>query len=126
MIFIKMNSKKKKVIIYIDGSNFYFSIKKAFNCKVDIEKFCKKIVGEDDLITINYYISPSNPYLNRGVDEYRQGRPHDALHLDHRSSRDTRRGQLAPHIIQKHRPRRGGQSRAQSPFQLPPARSGSL
>ncbi len=59
-----MNSKNKKVIIYIDGSNFYFSIKKTFNCKVDIEGFCKKISLNNDLVRINYYISPvgeSNP-----------------------------------------------------------------
>ena len=48
----------KKVIIYIDGSNFYFSIKNKFNIKVDIEKFCKKLVGNKDLVKINYYIAP--------------------------------------------------------------------
>ena len=67
MTFYKMSSKKKKVIIYVDGSNFYFSIKKAFNCKIDIEKFCKKLVGNDDLARINYYISSvvqsSNPEM---------------------------------------------------------------
>jgi len=59
-------TSKKRVAIYIDGSNFYFSIKKAFNCKVDIEKFCKKIVGNNVLLKINYYISPvgdSNPKM---------------------------------------------------------------
>jgi len=62
-----MNSENKKVIIYIDGSNFYFSIKKTFNCKIDIEKFCKKLSENDNLIKINYYISPivqlSNPKM---------------------------------------------------------------
>jgi len=56
----------KRVVIYIDGSNFYFSIKKKFGCKIDIEKFCKKLTGENDLIKINYYISPvgeSNPEM---------------------------------------------------------------
>ena len=48
----------KRVAIYLDGSNFYFSIKKKFNCRVDIEKFCKKLVGGKDLIKINYYIAP--------------------------------------------------------------------
>ena len=48
----------KRVVIYIDGSNFYFSIKKAFNERIDLEKFCKKLVGDNDLIKINYYISP--------------------------------------------------------------------
>lgn len=61
-----MVSKDKKVAIYIDGSNFYFSIKKAFKCKVDIEKFCENLVGDNDLVKINYYISPvgdSNPEM---------------------------------------------------------------
>jgi len=58
MIFYKMSSKKKKVVIYIDGSNFYFSIKNAFNCKIDIEKFCKKLAVNESLVGINYYISP--------------------------------------------------------------------
>jgi len=52
------DSKSKKVIIYIDGSNFYFSIKNKFKVKIDIGKFCKKIVGNNELIKINYYIAP--------------------------------------------------------------------
>jgi uncharacterized LabA/DUF88 family protein len=61
-----MNSRKRKVVIYIDGSNFYFSIKKTFNCKIDIEKFCKKLSEDYDLISINYYIAPvgeANPKM---------------------------------------------------------------
>jgi len=53
-------SKKKKVVIYIDGSNFYFSIKSKFNVKIDIEKFCEKLVINKELIKINYYIAPLN------------------------------------------------------------------
>ena len=41
-------------MIYIDGSNFYFSVKKRFNIKIDIEKFCKKLVGTNELVKINY------------------------------------------------------------------------
>ena len=51
---------KKRVIIYIDGSNFYFAIKNRFNVKIDIEKFCKKLAGNKELIEINYYIAPLN------------------------------------------------------------------
>ena len=61
-----MISKNKKIVIYIDGSNFYFSIKKTFNCKINIEKFCKKLVENNNLVKINYYISPvgeSNPKM---------------------------------------------------------------
>jgi uncharacterized LabA/DUF88 family protein len=57
MFFIKMSSKEK-IAIYIDGSNFYFSVKKTFNCKIDIEKFCKKLAQENELIKINYYTAP--------------------------------------------------------------------
>ena len=61
-----MNSKRQKVCIYIDGSNFYFSVKKTFNCKIDIGKFCKKLTVNEDLVSIKYYISPvgeSNPEM---------------------------------------------------------------
>jgi len=55
-----MGSSKKKVVIYIDGSNLYFSVKSRFNIKIDIEKFCKKLVESKDLVKINYYIAPLN------------------------------------------------------------------
>ena len=55
---------KKKIAIYIDGSNFYFSIKKSFNVKINIEKFCKKLIGKNELIKINYYISPIEQFSN--------------------------------------------------------------
>src|SRR3989344_2655988 len=45
----------KRIVIYIDGSNFYFSVNKTFNCKIDIEKFCKKLAGENNLIEIKYF-----------------------------------------------------------------------
>ena len=48
----------KRIAIYIDGSNFYFSVKKKFKCRINIEKFCKKLVGENNLVKINYYIAP--------------------------------------------------------------------
>ena len=48
----------KRISIYIDGSNFYFSVKKRFECKIDIEKFCKKLAGKNKLIEIKYYIAP--------------------------------------------------------------------
>ena len=54
------NSEKKAVVIYIYGSNFYFSVKNRFNVKLDVEKFCKKLIGNKELIKINYYIAPLN------------------------------------------------------------------
>ncbi|MCK4552792.1 NYN domain-containing protein [Candidatus Pacearchaeota archaeon] len=54
----------KKIVIYIDGSNFYFSVKNKFKCKIDIEKFCKKLAEENNLIAIKYYISPVQQLSN--------------------------------------------------------------
>lgn len=48
----------KRIVIYIDGSNFYFSIKNKFNCKINIEKFCEKLAGENNIVKIKYYIAP--------------------------------------------------------------------
>jgi len=61
---MKADSKKIKIAIYIDGSNLYFSIKKTFNCKVDIGKLCKKLVGNNELVKINYYIAPVEQFSN--------------------------------------------------------------
>jgi len=72
MFFLKMVSKKR-VVIYIDGSNFYFSLKNTFGCKVDIGKFCKKIFNENNLVKIKYYISPvgdSNPRMYKGQQKF--------------------------------------------------------
>jgi uncharacterized LabA/DUF88 family protein len=55
----------KRVAIYIDGSNFYFSLKKKFTTKIDIEKFCKKLSGENDLVKINYYIARVDMFSNQ-------------------------------------------------------------
>ncbi len=56
---------KKKIAIYIDGSNFYFSIKKTFNCKIDIERFCRKLVNiNGEIVKINYYIAPVEQFSN--------------------------------------------------------------
>ncbi|MBT3405153.1 NYN domain-containing protein [archaeon] len=52
-------------MVYIDGSNFYFSIKNTFQSKVDIGNFCKKLIGNrDDLVQINYYIAPVDQIQN--------------------------------------------------------------
>ena len=54
----------KRVAIYIDGSNFYFSVKKKFKCKIDIGEFCKKLVAKNSLVKINYYIAPIEQFSN--------------------------------------------------------------
>ncbi len=62
--FDNMDTSSKRVAIYVDGSNFYFSIKKNFNCKVNIEKFCKKLAGDVILTKISYHISPVEQFTN--------------------------------------------------------------
>ena len=54
----------RKVVIYIDGSNFYFSMKRKFNCKIDIENFCRKLSKDCDLVKIKYYIAPVQQSTN--------------------------------------------------------------
>jgi len=61
---MKSNSKKLKIVVYIDGSNLYFSIKKTFNCKIDIERLCKKLIGNNEIIKVNYYIAPVEQFSN--------------------------------------------------------------
>ena len=49
----------ERVMIFIDGSNFYHSLTMSFNsAKIDIEKFCEFVVGDDDLVRIFYYTAP--------------------------------------------------------------------
>ncbi len=55
---------KERVAVYIDGSNFYFSVKRKFNYNVDISKFCEKLIGNNELIKINYYIAPIEQFNN--------------------------------------------------------------
>lgn len=62
-----MNSKansQEKIAIYIDGSNLYFSVKKTFNCKIDLKRFCEKLIGKNKLVKINYYIAPIEQFNN--------------------------------------------------------------
>jgi len=65
-------SVKKRVSIYIDGSNLYFSIKKTFNCKIDLDKFCKKLIGDNELVNIKYYIAPVEQFSNPEMYAHQQ------------------------------------------------------
>jgi uncharacterized LabA/DUF88 family protein len=47
---LKKASLLQNIILYI----------RKFNIKINIEKFCMKIVGNNELVKINYYISPLN------------------------------------------------------------------
>ena len=46
-----MASSLKRVMVFIDGSNFYYALKRSFSTtKIDFEKFCNFLVNSDDLI----------------------------------------------------------------------------
>jgi uncharacterized LabA/DUF88 family protein len=66
-----MSDSLKRVMIFIDGSNFYYSLKKSFNkTKIDFEKFCNYLTLNDDLIKIKYYNSPL--YMEDDEEEYKK------------------------------------------------------
>ncbi|MFH1638880.1 MAG: NYN domain-containing protein [Chloroflexota bacterium] len=45
-----------RVMVFIDGSNLYHSLKKFFNrADIDIGKFCNRLLGKRRLIRIYYY-----------------------------------------------------------------------
>lgn len=61
---------KKRVMIFIDGSNHYHIIKDMFKDKkksmnFDFEKFVNELVGDRELIRVYYYSAP----LDRKKDE---------------------------------------------------------
>jgi uncharacterized LabA/DUF88 family protein len=61
-----MSDSIKRVMIFIDGSNFYYSLRNSFyKTKIDFEKFCNFLSENDDLIVIKYY----NSVLNIDDDE---------------------------------------------------------
>ena len=51
-----MRSKTEKVMIFIDGSNLYHSLKNFFKrADIDIGKFGNKLLGKRQLVRIYYY-----------------------------------------------------------------------
>ena len=66
-----MSDSIKRVMIFIDGSNFYYALKRSFSkTKIDFEKFCNFLCSGDDLIEIKYYNSPLNRIDNS--EEYKK------------------------------------------------------
>ena len=51
---------------------FIFLQRRRFNCKIDIEKFCKKLTDENDLVKINYYIAPIEQFTNPEMSSSQQ------------------------------------------------------
>ncbi|MFH1752267.1 MAG: NYN domain-containing protein [archaeon] len=53
--------KKKKVIVFIDGSNFYHMVLHNFNQeKIDFKKFVKFLTEKNKLVKTYYYNAPLN------------------------------------------------------------------
>ena len=51
--------EKERVAIFIDGSNFYHNLKRAFGApSVDLEKFCKHVSMNKKLEKTFYYTAP--------------------------------------------------------------------
>lgn len=51
----------ERAMIFIDGSNFYHSLKKSFTtARIDIEKFCNKLALRRQLEGIYYYTASIN------------------------------------------------------------------
>ena len=51
-----MDSRSERVMIFIDGSNMYHSLRHFFKrTGLDIGKFCQKILGKRRLVRIYYY-----------------------------------------------------------------------
>jgi uncharacterized LabA/DUF88 family protein len=51
------NKKQERVIILIDGSNFYYSTAKKRK-KINFEKLIKKLLGNRELVGVYYYVAP--------------------------------------------------------------------
>ena len=47
----------ERIIILIDGSNFYYSTAKIGN-KIDFQKLIKELVGNRELVSAYYYVAP--------------------------------------------------------------------
>jgi len=48
-----------RIMIFVDGSNYYHSLKKSFHTtKIDFQKLADFLVKEENLININFYVSP--------------------------------------------------------------------
>ncbi len=62
------SSKKERIIIFIDGSNFYHSLKDTFGYhenEIDFQKLINFLKGKRMLVSVYYYNAP----LDRGYNE---------------------------------------------------------
>jgi len=64
-----MTGSIRRVMIFIDGSNFYYSLKKSFfKTNIDFEKFCNFASDNQDIVKILYYSAPLS--IDDNPDEY--------------------------------------------------------
>ena len=60
-----MNRKKERVVIFIDGSNFYHSSKRLkVTDKINFQKLINELAGNRDIIKVFYYNSPLDISMN--------------------------------------------------------------
>lgn len=52
-----MEKKSERVIILIDGSNFYYSTAKKGK-KVNFQKLINELIGDKSLVNVYYYVAP--------------------------------------------------------------------
>lgn len=59
-----MEKKGERVIILIDGSNFYYSTAKKGK-KVNFQKLVKELIGNRSLVNVCYYVAPLDIEVDR-------------------------------------------------------------
>lgn len=74
LFFTSMTKAKQRVIVYVDGYNFYFGLREN-NWKkfywLDIVSFIEKFMGENqELIAVKYFSAPTNNYSKERQDRF--------------------------------------------------------
>ena len=60
-----------RIMVFIDGSNFYYSLKKSFSTsKIDFQRFINFLSNDYNLVNILYYNAPLNSKDN--AEEYKK------------------------------------------------------
>lgn len=62
-----MKNKSERIIILIDGSNFYYSTAKKGK-KVNFQKLIKELIGNKYLVNVFYYVAPLD--IEAGEEKY--------------------------------------------------------
>ena len=62
-----MEKKSERVLVLIDGSNFYYSTAKK-GVRVNFQKLIHELVGNRELINVSYYVAPLD--IEAGEEKY--------------------------------------------------------